>query len=163
GWQIIFLVGGIVPIVIALAAIIWLPESIKFMALHESQRTKMDRLVREIQPSLQVPPNARYVIEDEKQFPGFNPAYLFGEGLALIPPLLWLLFALNLMGYFFLISWPPTLMTAAKLPPETAALSGAAMQVGGTVGSLALRWWIQRRRFGAITLMFLVAVPIVGA
>ena len=84
-----------------------------------------------------MPANAKFVIEDEKQFPGFNPAYLFRDGLALITPLLWLLFALNLMGYFFLISWTPTLMTAAKLPPATAALAGAMLQVGGTVGALA--------------------------
>src|SRR5476651_1478762 len=37
GWQILFLIGGIAPIVIGLAAWIGLPESIKFMALHESQ------------------------------------------------------------------------------------------------------------------------------
>ena len=43
----------------------------------------------------------------------------------MITPLLWLLFALNLMGYFFLLSWTPTLMTAAKLPPTTVALAGA--------------------------------------
>jgi hypothetical protein len=73
----------------------------------------------------------------------FNPIYLFREGLALITPLLWLLFALNLMGYFFLLSWTPTLLTAAKLPPTTVALAGAVLQVGGTVGALALCWWLQ--------------------
>src|SRR5712691_6033211 len=72
------------------------------------------------------------------QFPGFNPAYLFRQGLALITPLLWLLFALNLMGYFFLLSWTPTLLTAAKLPAATAALAGAVLQVGGTVGVVAV-------------------------
>ena len=40
GWQILFEIGGIVPIVLALAAIFGLPESIKFMTLHESQRDK---------------------------------------------------------------------------------------------------------------------------
>jgi AAHS family 4-hydroxybenzoate transporter-like MFS transporter len=110
-----------------------------------------------------VPSNARFVIEDEKQFPGFNPAYLFREGLVLITPLLWLLFALNLMGYFFLLSWTPTLLTAAKLPPTTAALAGAVLQVGGTVGALSLCWWLQRHRFLAITVMFVLAVPVVGS
>ena len=53
GWQLLFMIGGIVPIVIAIAAIIGLPESIKFMAIHESQRGKMERLVAEIQPGFQ--------------------------------------------------------------------------------------------------------------
>ncbi len=163
GWQILFLIGGIVPIVIAIAAMFGLPESIKYMALHESQRGKMEAAIKAIRPDYKVPANAKFVIEDEKQFPGFNPAYLFRDGLALITPLLWLLFALNLMGYFFLISWTPTLMTAAKLPPATAALAGAMLQVGGTVGALLLCWWIQKHRFLAVAIMFVVAVPVVGS
>jgi AAHS family 4-hydroxybenzoate transporter-like MFS transporter len=81
----------------------------------------------------------------------------------LITPLLWLLFALNLMGYFFLLSWTPTLMTAAKLPPTTVALAGAMLQVGGTVGALLLCWWLQKHRFLAIAIMFALAVPVVGS
>ncbi len=128
------------------------------MALHESQRHRMEALIAAIRSDFKVPLNARFVIEDEKQFSGFNPIYLFREGLALITPLLWLLFALNLMGYFFLLSWTPTLLTAAKLPPTTVALAGAVLQVGGTVGALALCWWLQRHRFLAITILFVLAV-----
>jgi AAHS family 4-hydroxybenzoate transporter-like MFS transporter len=163
GWPILFMIGGIVPIIIALVAMIGLPESIKYMALHESQRGKMETAIKAIRPDFQMPANAKFVIEDEKQYPGFNPGYLFRDGLALITPLLWLLFALNLMGYFFLISWTPTLMTVAKLPPATAALAGAALQVGGTVGALLLCWWLQKHRFLAVAIMFVIAVPVVGS
>jgi MFS transporter, AAHS family, 4-hydroxybenzoate transporter len=163
GWQIIFQVGGILPIVIALAAVLGLPESIKFMALHESQRPRMERLIAVVRPGFAVPPNARFVIEDEKQSPSSNPLYLFGDGLWLITPLSWLLFALNLMGYFFLSGWTPTLLTAAKLPPATAALAAAFLQIGGTVGALSLCWWLQRHRFLGISLLLVLAVPVVGS
>jgi AAHS family 4-hydroxybenzoate transporter-like MFS transporter len=163
GWQIIFLIGGIVPLAIALAAAFALPESIKYMALHERHRGKMEKLVATISPGARVPANARFVVEDEQQFPGFNPKFLFSQGLTVITPLLWLLFALNLMGYFFLLSWTPTLMTAARLPATTVALAGAMLQVGGTVGSLLLCWWLQRHRFLAVTILFIIAVPVVAA
>ncbi len=162
GWQVLFFVGGIAPIVFALGAIFYLPESIKFMAIHEGQRAKMEALLNEMRPDFVVPPNARFVIEDEKQAPS-NPLNLFREGLALITPLTWLIFACNLMGYFFLLSWTPTLMGAAHVPPQVAALAGAGLQVGGTVGSLLLSWWLQRAQFLAIAIMFIIAVPIVGA
>src|SRR5581483_11848547 len=42
-------------------------------------------------------------------------------------------------------------------------LAGAGLQVGGTVGSLLLCWWLQRARFLAVAIMFLVAVPIVAS
>jgi AAHS family 4-hydroxybenzoate transporter-like MFS transporter len=147
GWQILFQIGGVAPIVIALAAIMNLPESIKYMALHESQRAKMTKVVAALRPGFTVPPDARFVIEDERQTPSSNPVYLFQHGLWLITPLSWLLFALNLMGYFFLSGWTPTLLTAAKLPPATAAIAAALLQVGGTVGALSLCWWLQRHRF----------------
>lgn len=163
GWPLLFQIGGIVPILIGIAALIGLPESVKYMALQERLRGKMEKLLADIRPDLTVPPNARFVLEDERnQFPGFNPAYLFRDGLALITPLLWLLFALNLMGYFFLLSWTPTLMTAAHLPPTTAALAGAVLQVGGTVGALLMCRWLERRRFFAISILFVLAVPVVG-
>jgi AAHS family 4-hydroxybenzoate transporter-like MFS transporter len=164
GWPLLFQIGGIVPIVIGLAGFFGLPESIKYMALREGQRPAMEKLIAEISPGTAVPPNAKFVLEDEKQqYEGFSPAYLFQQGLAVITPLTWLLFALNLMGFFFLLSWTPTLMTAAKLPPATAALAGTAMQVGGTVGSLLLCGWLQRQRFFAIAIMFVLAVPVVGS
>ena len=162
GWQILFEIGGIVPVVFALAAIVTLPESIKFMTLHDSHRGKIEALLAAIAPDYKVPPNARFVIEDEKQSPS-NPIYLFGNGLAAITPLTWLMFACNLMGYFFLISWTPTLMGAAHVPPQTAALAGAALQVGGTVGALVLCWWLQKARFLAIAILFVIAVPVVGS
>jgi MFS transporter, AAHS family, 4-hydroxybenzoate transporter len=163
GWQILFTIGGIVPIVLAVIGLFALPESIKFMALHESQRAKMEKALAALDPGFKVPPNATFIIEDEQQFRGFNPAYLFRQGLHLITPLLWLLFALNLMGYFFLLSWTPTLMQMLKLPPSVGALAGAMIQIGGTVGSLALARWFERQRFFAIAIVFVIAVPVVAS
>ena len=163
GWQILFTIGGVVPIILALIGIFTLPESIKFMALHESQRSKMEKAIAAIDPEFKVPANAKFVIEDEQQFPGFNPVYLFRQGLWLITPLLWLLFALNLMGYFFLLSWTPTLMAVLKLPPSVGALAGAMIQIGGTVGALVLARWFERHRFFAIAIVFVFAVPIVAS
>ncbi len=164
GWPILFKIGGVAPIGFAILAIFGLPESIKYMTLHERHREKMVALIRAIRPDFQVPPDARFVIEDEKQFPSSNPRYLFHNGLEVITPLTWLIFILNLMGYFFLISWTPTiLVSAAKASQTVAALTGAGLQVGGTVGALLLCWWLQRQRFLAIAILFLIAVPVVAA
>jgi len=163
GWPILFLIGGIVPVVIAILAFFWMPESIKYMSIRESHREKLARVLERLAPGYRVPPGARFVIDEERQAPGVNPKYLFSEGLALITPLLWLIFALNLMGFFFVLLWTPTLLTAAKLPPATAALTVASLQVGGTVGTLALIGWIRRRQFQAVAILFLVAVPVVGS
>jgi AAHS family 4-hydroxybenzoate transporter-like MFS transporter len=163
GWPVLFHIGGVVPVVFAIIAFFGMPESIKYMALHERHRGRMERLIAAIRPDYTVPANARFVIEDEKQFPSSNPRYLFANGLEVITPLTWLMFVLNLMGYFFLISWTPTmLVAAAHAPQRIGALTGAALQVGGTVGSLLLCWWLQRQRFFGIAVLFLVAIPVVA-
>jgi len=163
GWPVLFYIGGVVPVVTALAAIAGLPESIKYMALHERERPRMAALIDAIRPGYAVPADARFVIEDEQQAPSSNPIYLFRNGLWLITPLAWLLFSLNLMGFFFIISWMPTLLTAAKVPEATAALAGASFQVGGTVGALVLCWWLQRHRFFAVAVLFVLTVPVVAS
>jgi len=164
GWQMLFYIGGVAPIAFAFVAIFALPESIKYMTLHESHRSKMVALLAAIRPDYTVPPNARFVIEDEKQFPSSNPKYLFYNGLEVITPLTWLIFILNLMGYFFLISWTPTILVQAAHASQTvAALTGAGLQVGGTVGALVLCWWLQRQRFLAIAILFAIAIPVVAS
>ena len=80
GWQILFQIGGIVPIVIALAAIMNLPESIKYMALHESQRAKMTKVVAALRPGFHRA--ARRALRDRGRTAdaGVNPVYLFRKG-----------------------------------------------------------------------------------
>src|SRR6266705_627269 len=127
GWQAIFAVGGVLPILMAVDAA------------------------------------TRLVVADEKVYRGFNPRYLFADGLALITPLLWLCFACNLMGFYFLLSWLPTLLTGAKLPPSEAAIATAPVQIGGTVGGLALTRPIDAKGFLPVTILFACSVLAVGA
>ena len=54
GWPILFQIGGVAPILFALAAVFGLSESIKYMALHESQRPRMTQLIASIRPDLKV-------------------------------------------------------------------------------------------------------------
>src|ERR1700720_1233237 len=133
GWTILFSIGGIVSLIVAVASIIWLPESIKYLALRPERRTETARLVRALRPDLAVEPDAHFTISDEKQYSGVSPKYLFSDGMALATPLLWLLFIVNMMGYFFLLSWTPTLLASASIPIGYAATATSLFQLGGIV------------------------------
>jgi len=68
------------------------------------------------------------------------------------------------MGFFFLLSWTPTLLvTAAHLPPAVGALAGTALQLGGTFSALFLCRWLDRRRFLAISILFALSFPVVAS
>jgi len=106
--------------------------------------------------------NAEFVIRDEKQYAGWSPKHLFGNGLALITPLLWLLFVVNLMGYFFLVSWTPLLLTSAQLPLGKAALAQTIFQLGGAAGGWVLCRPMDNRGLMPVTILFVIAVPAVA-
>src|SRR5262249_60797401 len=60
GWQILFYIGGVAPIVFAISAIFALSESIKFMTVHESQRSKMEALIAALRPGFKVPAHSPF-------------------------------------------------------------------------------------------------------
>jgi len=162
GWQAIFAVGGVLPILMAVGAALQLPESLKHVVVRDD-RAQADRLLALLKPDRAPDAATRLVVADEKVYRGFNPKYLFADGLALITPLLWICFACNLMGFYFLLSWLPTLLTGAKLPPSEAAIATALVQIGGTVGGLALTRPIDAKGFLPVTILFACSVLAVGA
>ena len=162
GWQILFTIGGIVPIVVAGLCWIGLPESIKYLAITEGRQGELVRILRRLRPDLSFAPETRFVVGDEKQYDGISPKYLFKDGLALITPLLWVLFICNLMGYFFLVSWTPFVLSSAHLPMSKAAIAQTFFQLGGVTGGWALCLPIDRLGLRPIAILFAIAVPCVG-
>jgi AAHS family 4-hydroxybenzoate transporter-like MFS transporter len=162
GWHILFVIGGVGPLVVA--AICWfgLPESVKYLTIAEGRRAELLRLLKRMRPDLAFGPETRFTIADEKQYQGLSPKHLFAEGLGLITPLLWSLFILNLMGYFFLVSWTPFVLSSAHLPMSVAALAQTSFQLGATVGSWIVCTQIDRRGLSTIALLFALSVPAVA-
>jgi AAHS family 4-hydroxybenzoate transporter-like MFS transporter len=162
GWQILFTIGGIIPIVVAAICWIGLPESVKYLAITEGRRADLIRLLKRMRPELTIAPDTRFAVADEKQYKSLSPRHLFADGLALITPLLWLLFVFNLMGYFFLVSWTPFLLSSAHLPMSKAAIAQTSFQLGGTLGAWILCLPIDRKGLLPIAIMFTLAVPCVA-
>jgi len=162
GWQSIFVIGGLMPLVLAVCAWLWLPESVKYLVVKE-RRDEAVRILRMVAPDADIGPQTVLVPPAETRYAGFNPKHLFSEGLALITPLLWLCFAINLMGFYFLISWMPTLLIGQKLLAQSdAAIATSLVQIGGTIGGFVLCRPMERRGFWPVALLFAGAVPFVA-
>ncbi|MGH7089746.1 MAG: MFS transporter, partial [Stellaceae bacterium] len=162
GWQILFTIGGIVPLIVAAVCWLGLPESIKYLTIAEGRRGDLVRLLKRMRPDLSFGADTRFTVADEKQYQGLSPKHLFGDGLALITPLLWSLFVLNLMGYFFLVSWTPFLLTSAHLPLSVAAIAQTSFQLGATIGSWIVCVPIDRKGLTPIAILFALSVPAVA-
>jgi MFS transporter, AAHS family, 4-hydroxybenzoate transporter len=163
GWQLLFLLGGAVPVLVAIAVAVAMPESIRYLAMRERHRGAVMALLRRMRPELVVAPEARFVLRDEKPYARFSAKDLFADGLGLITPLLWICFAANLMGLYFLTSWMPTLLSGANISPAEASLATSLFQLGGTVGAFALCRPLDTTGLAPVAILFALAVPVVGA
>jgi AAHS family 4-hydroxybenzoate transporter-like MFS transporter len=159
GWPILFYFGGIIPLLLAGLIAAMLPESIRFLALKDRQ-AEVAAMIQRMDPGAKLDAGARFVVQVSEKLP-FR--YLFSGRLAVMTPLLWLLFVANLMAYFFLVSWMPTLLSSAHVPLSEAALATTMLQVGGCLGSWAIAIPLDRRGMLPIVALFVLSVPVIGA
>ena len=164
GWQILYRVGGIVPIAIAIVLYFWLPESIKFLSLRRDKKSRhhLERSVRQLRPDLAISADTIFLSPDTQRSRSASVIALFQDGLHWITPLLWLLFVINLAANYFLYSWMPVLFRAEGFSPRLAALTTACYYAGGVLGGLTVSWWIDRRGFVPVVVFFAVACPAVA-
>jgi AAHS family 4-hydroxybenzoate transporter-like MFS transporter len=145
GWESIFLVGGAIPVLVAILLIGLLPESIRFLVIKGGRKEKVSAYLKRIAPVL--PETDELVVgPDEHQSRGsFSIGQLFADGRAILTLLLWVMFFMNLLNLWFLNNWLPTIMTDAGLTVETASLITSLFQIGGLIGALLLAGLVGRR------------------
>jgi AAHS family 4-hydroxybenzoate transporter-like MFS transporter len=162
GWQLLFWVGGVAPLLISLAVLLWMPESIKFLVV-KAKNQEVARLVARLSPSLNVAPSTTFVIRDEQNYAGFAPHLLFADGLHYLTPLLWVLFVCNLMVFYFTSQWLPTVLPSVGISREIGAGALALFQLGGTIGGLILSRQLDKKGLMPVVILFLLSMPIVAA
>jgi len=165
GWRSVFLVGGLIPAVLGMAMLIWLPESIQFLVLRKRPMKQVARWLNKVQPGLQVNEGSTVVVKEARN-DGMPVAELFREGRAGVTLLLWLISFMNLINLYFLSNWLPTLIKDAGYSTGAAVLIGTSLQVGGIVGTLTLGWFINRfgftRVLGSCFVVACVFIALIG-
>ena len=115
GWELIFIIGGVFPLM--LAPILW-------WALKESPDWLNNKSLDK---------------------PNLVPVgQLFSPRFRLLTALLWLAFFANLFALYFLINWMPSVFTDAGLSFEAASRTTVILNVGGIAGGLLINPLIDR-------------------
>lgn len=135
GWPSLFYVGGILPLLLALALLALLPESIGFLVARDPAAPEIGRLLGRI--TGRAPPSGTRYVLGEARAPGVPLRHLFTEGRAAGTLLLWVAF----FGIFLMLvtntAWSPILLHADGLPVPRAALAMAAFNAGSVLGTAA--------------------------
>jgi AAHS family 4-hydroxybenzoate transporter-like MFS transporter len=163
GWQSVFFVGGVIPLLTGIVCIFTLPESIRLLALQQKNRKEIAALAQRLRPILAIDADTQFVLAEERHAKSFTIALLFSGDRRIATPLLWLLYIANSLALFFLSSWMPVLLESAGLPPGHAALAGSLFSIGGLIGSLAIMRFTDRYGAIAIAILPLLGIPVVAA
>src|SRR5262249_4435290 len=118
GWPSVFVVGGILPCVITLFTIAFLPESIPFLLRTPGREKTVARQVLRIAPGAQLASCVQFA--QESSGGGFVVKRLFQSRRHWMTLLLWGVFFLNLLDIYFVNSWLPTVFGDVGIPQKSA-------------------------------------------
>jgi AAHS family 4-hydroxybenzoate transporter-like MFS transporter len=157
GWRLLVIVGGVLPILVAIILFWAMPESIKYQALHPVFRARIPALLKRLDPEMHWLPASGG--SSDEQAKRLSPTRLFGDGLAAITLSLWVLLFVNAMALYLVISWLPIVLQSLGMDiqqaGQTTALFSAASLVGGLVVAALISWL----GVALLPAMFVIAIP----
>jgi AAHS family 4-hydroxybenzoate transporter-like MFS transporter len=136
GWQSVFVVGGLLPLGVALLLTRELPESLYLLLVRGASREKIEYWLQRLAPDAVLTPKA--LIQPREPAVKASVIDLFRAALAAPTVLLWLVSFANLLNLFFLSNWLPTLATRMGFSDSQGVLLGTTLQGGGILGALLL-------------------------
>ena len=163
GWPVLLLIGGVLPLAIALLAQFTLPESLKFLIQKGGRDRDVIATARALRPDLAIDDKTRLTTNSAAGAAGGSPAELFKSGLGFITPALWIALATNQFANFFMITWLPTLLQSSGLSPAQAGGTAAMFALGGLAGGLIFTFLIDKLGVLPITGLFLVGIPLMAS
>jgi AAHS family 4-hydroxybenzoate transporter-like MFS transporter len=149
GWRAIFYIGGFVPLLIAVALLLYLPESIKFLLARRNDSDAVRGIVARFRSPL-VRADSHFVIE-EQRLPGMPIRHLFTEGRALGTLLLWIPFFMGFGVLTVVTLWTPALLRLNGISPSNTAFVVAFNGLGGFLGQSTAGRLMQR--FGILPVL----------
>jgi MFS transporter, AAHS family, 3-hydroxyphenylpropionic acid transporter len=144
-WRWIFIVGGVVPLLLAPVMAYWLPESGEFRRLQLASSRTSTAASAALLPSM--PKRGSF-------------AAIFADGRALPTIWLWLTFFLELLMLYLLLNWLPTLLVGDGLTRTQAAGAQIGFNVGGALAALGIGYLLEGKLRNRSIILTFIALPI---
>ena len=146
GWRSVLILGGAAPLLLLVALVVLLPESVRHMVANnypaERIRKVLSRIAGDAVQGVQ-----RFVMTESKPQPESQATS--GMGVVLSREyrvgsiMLWIAYFMGLVIFYALMNWMPVLFKEAGLDPKTGTLVAALFPLGG-VGAVLFGWLMDR-------------------
>ena len=161
GWTGLMLVGGLLPLGVALIARLIVPESPKYLLERGNDAHAARNVVRGLRPDLAIG-NETLLTTPSKAIERGSAKQLFAGVLIVVTPLLWICQAANQMANFFSLTWLPTLLQSAGATTAQAGANASLFALGGLGGGLVLLLVIDRLGTVPLVAFFIIGTPLVA-
>ena len=137
GWQSLFFIGGLAPVILSVFVALFLPESLEFLISRNRKKIKkrVQRIIARIAPKVQPHENVQF-INTEKAVAGAPVKRLFTEGRAVTTLLLWVICSSALYMLWILTTWSPTLLRNSGATVQQYSLAYSLLCLGAVISSL---------------------------
>ena len=142
GWRSVLVLGGAMPLVLALLLLAFLPESVRYMVAQRAAAAHIRRVLRRVSvDAVHATAFELHEVAPSQSRSGIGTVvsrpYLVGTLM------LWAAYFMGLMIFYALINWMPTLLKDAGMAQSTAALISALFPLGG-LGAILSGWLMDR-------------------
>jgi AAHS family 4-hydroxybenzoate transporter-like MFS transporter len=134
GWQVIFHIGGALPLLLFPVVLLWLPESPRFLLAHGRRSPAALRVLAR----LGIDPASTGPVQHLDVARGNPVTALFRDGYALRTVLFWIMFFASLLSLYLIGFWLPTVLHLEGFSPAEAVFASSLYSAGGALSVLIL-------------------------
>jgi AAHS family 4-hydroxybenzoate transporter-like MFS transporter len=158
GWQSVLLTGGVAPLLLTVALILLLPESVKFLVVRHRSSVKVEQLLRRLAPG--TPLDGCVFVSEEPAGADTDKrgpvSQLLSRRYRLGTFMLWLSYFMCLAVFYLLTNWLPTLFKASGFTLRASVVTTSLFHVGGCLGILVAGWMMDRFKAVRVVALFYV-------
>jgi len=144
GWRSVLILGGAAPLLLLVALVVLLPESVRHMVANNYPADRIRKVLARIAGDA-VQGVQRFVLTEAR------PEAQAGSGMGVVlsrqyrvgSVMLWIAYFMGLVIFYALMNWMPVLFKEAGLDPKTGTLVAALFPLGG-VGAVLFGWLMDR-------------------
>lgn len=164
GWNAVFVLGGVLPLFLAVVLFVWLDESIRFLVLSKAPAVKIGEILRRIEPSFRPEPSHVYVLPQSRAVSAHPTREIFGRKFVRATALLCTAAFVSQVVIVYVVLWMPLLLASIGIDVTRAILASVAFTAGGILGTVGVARIIDKdKSYRALVVTFFLSAAAVVA
>jgi len=143
GWRSVLWLGGVVPLVLLVAMVLLLPESVRFLMARGRPAAHIRAVLRRVSRVADGIGSFTTADAGSAATTGSGLRVVFSSQYRVGTLALWVSYFMGLVIFYALVNWMPVLFKDAGIEPRTATLVAALFPLGG-VGAVLFGWLMDR-------------------